>query len=66
MKMGLQFEIEQFVDDYAPRADAPRSRFITRLRALMNEYALAGIKHGGIPEVGIPHGAALHNGKRKP
>ena len=55
MRFGIQFEIETFVDDYAPEARAARERFVRKLRELMNEYARNAIKHGDIPEVGAPH-----------
>lgn len=56
--VDLQVEIEKFVQTWGPDPDkhaAVRDAFIRKLRALLNSYAQAAIKHGNVPEVGKPH-----------
>jgi hypothetical protein len=56
--MTLQEEIEHFVDAWGPdfvAHNALRRTFINRLRRLLNLYAEAALKHGAIPEKGMPH-----------
>ena len=55
---SLQEEIERFVATWGPDPDTHgllRPAFINRLRWLLNRYAEAALKHGAIPEEGVPH-----------
>jgi len=54
-KLDLHHIVVSFVRDYSPRDPNARALFIDRLRTLVNAYADAALKHGGRPEVGIPH-----------
>jgi len=62
----LQTGIEHFVDTWGPgRGErALRASFIYSLRRLMSAYAEAALQHGGLPDVGVPHGGRLQ-GTRK-
>jgi hypothetical protein len=64
---NLQEEIERFVATWGPDRETHsllRPAFISRLRWLLNLYAEAALKHGAIPERGVPHG--YHNAALPP
>lgn len=52
--MTLQEAVTKFVNKYANRRN--RAQFVVDLREIMNLYAMNAIKHGALPEKGVPHG----------
>jgi hypothetical protein len=54
--LDLQTLVDDFVDNWAPRQLNPAGRFIAELRALLEAYGRAALRHQSLPDTEHEHG----------